>query len=86
MILDFFPENTLGDGPKNSRIRVKIHLKISIENKNTALNPYLKDFGYIIQCNTPGNDIQKTLMGFDDSLGNITSKHLFTWKLDYLET
>ena len=22
MILDFFPENTLGDGPKNSRIRV----------------------------------------------------------------
>ena len=23
MILDFFPENALGDGPKNSRIRVK---------------------------------------------------------------
>ena len=27
MILDFFPENTLGDGPKNSRIRVKDHKK-----------------------------------------------------------
>ena len=25
MILDFFPENALGDGPKNSRIRVKLH-------------------------------------------------------------
>ena len=24
MILDFFPENALGDGPKNSRIRVKL--------------------------------------------------------------
>ena len=23
MILDFFPENVLGDGPKSSRIRVK---------------------------------------------------------------
>ena len=26
MILDFFPENALGDGPKNSRIRVKMYL------------------------------------------------------------
>ena len=25
MVLDFFPENALGDGPKNSRIRVKTH-------------------------------------------------------------
>ena len=23
-VLDFFPENALGDGPKNSRIRVKL--------------------------------------------------------------
>ena len=29
MNLDFFPENTLGDGPKNSRIRVKrTHIKM----------------------------------------------------------
>ena len=34
MILDFFPENALGDGPKNSRIRVKSTLDVTKKRPN----------------------------------------------------
>ena len=54
MILNFFPENALGDGPENSRIRVKITLKnekfnyggikLIFENSNYRLNSTVRGF------------------------------------------
>ena len=38
MILDFFPEMTLGDGFKNSRIRVNLIFSISLRDALSALD------------------------------------------------
>ena len=35
MIPDFFPENALGDGPKNSRIRVKGMFTYSVSQQQS---------------------------------------------------
>ena len=43
MIMDFFPENALGDGPKNSRIRVKTIFSNSDKSHEVAYTHFGKE-------------------------------------------
>ena len=58
MNLDFFPENALGDGPKNSRIRVKMIFSNSHKSHEVAYTHFGKE---VLSIKNPPMRTQKMI-------------------------